>query len=156
GDNRSVHYIGRGAPDRSRWLVYTSGPQDLGSYYLYDSNARSLNLLFGSRPEISPSLLPTQRVVNYTTSDGQQQWGYLMLPPGVTNARNLPTIVMPHGGPEGRDDWGDPIAGALASQGYAVFQPNFRGGGGFGRHFVEAGYRQWGQRMQDDVSDGVR
>ncbi len=156
GDDVAVHYIGRGGPDRSRWLVYTSGPQDLGSYYLYDANAHSLNLLFGARPEISPSLLPTERIVNYTTSDGQQLWGYLFLPPGVTNARNLPAIVMPHGGPEGRDDWGDPIAAAFASHGYAVFQPNFRGGGGFGRNFVEAGWRQWGQRMQDDVSDGVR
>lgn len=156
GDNVAVHYVGRGGSDNSRWLVRTNGPQDLGSYYLYDANAHTLNLLFGARPEVSTALLPTERIVRYTTSDGQEQWGYLWLPPGVTNARNLPTIVMPHGGPEGRDDWGEPFVMPFATQGYAVFQPNFRGGGGFGRHFVEAGWRQWGQRMQDDVSDGVR
>jgi dipeptidyl aminopeptidase/acylaminoacyl peptidase len=102
-------------------------------------------------------LLPTERVVHYTASDGQQLWGYLWIPPGVRDARNLPTIVVPHGGPEGRDVWGfDPFANTYASQGYAVFQPNFRGGGGFGRHFVEAGWRQWGSRMQDDVTEGAR
>jgi alpha-beta hydrolase superfamily lysophospholipase len=155
GPNVAAHFIDRGGADNSRWLVYSNGPQDLGSYYLFDANAHSLVLLFGARPEIAPTLLPTERVVQYTTSDGQHEWGYLLIPPGVANARHLPTIVMPHGGPESRDDWGDPIAMAFASQGYAVFQPNFRGGGGFGRRFVEAGWRQWGQRMQDDVSDGV-
>lgn len=155
GDNVNVRYYGRGREDNSRWLIHTNGPQDLGSYYVYDSNAHTLNVLFGNRPEVSTALLPTERVVNYTTSDGQQQWGYLWIPPGVTNAANLPTIVMPHGGPESRDEWGDSLALGFASQGYAVFQPNFRGGGGFGRRFVQAGWRQWGQRMQDDVSDGV-
>jgi dipeptidyl aminopeptidase/acylaminoacyl peptidase len=156
GDNVEVRYVDRGGPDGNRWLLYANGPQDLGSYYLYDSTAHTLNLVFGSRPEINPSLLPTQRVVHYTTSDGQQQWGYLMIPPGVRDARNLPLVVMPHGGPEARDDWGDVIAMPFATQGYAVFQPNFRGGGGFGRRFVEAGWREYGQRMQDDVSDGVK
>ncbi|HVU12493.1 MAG TPA: prolyl oligopeptidase family serine peptidase, partial [Phototrophicaceae bacterium] len=155
GPNVAVRFIDRGGADDSRWLVYTNGPQDLGSYYLFDANAHSLTLLFGSRPEVAPELLPTERVVQYVTSDGQHEWGYLFVPPGVTSAQNLPTIVMPHGGPEARDDWGDPIAMAFASQGYAVFQPNFRGGGGFGRRFVEAGWRQWGERMQADVSDGV-
>jgi dipeptidyl aminopeptidase/acylaminoacyl peptidase len=69
----------------------------------------------------------------------------------------LPTIVVPHGGPEGRDVWGfDPFAMTFASQGYAVFQPNFRGGGGFGRAFVVAGPGQWGGRMQADVADAAR
>lgn len=156
GDNVNVSFVGAGGQDRSRWLVYTNGPQDLGTYYLYDSSTRELRSLFGSRPEIDPALLPTQRVVEYTTSDGQRQWGYFWVPPGVTDARNLPTIVLPHGGPESRDVWGDSIPLAFASQGYAVFQPNFRGGGGFGRRFVQAGWRQWGQRMQADVTDGTR
>jgi dipeptidyl aminopeptidase/acylaminoacyl peptidase len=156
GDQVNVNYIGRGAPDNSRWLISTNGPQDLGTYYLYDTNARTMTPLFNARANVDPALLPTERVVRYTTSDGQQQWGYLWIPPGVRDARNLPTIVVPHGGPEGRDVWGfDPFANTYASQGYAVFQPNFRGGGGFGRRFVEAGWRQWGARMQQDVTDGV-
>lgn len=156
GDNVNVSVHSIGGSDGSRLILHTWGPQDLGTYYIYDAAAHSLNALFGSRADIDPRMLPTERVVHYTTSDGQQLWGYLWLPPGVTNARNLPTVVVPHGGPESRDLWGDDaFSPYLAAQGYAVFQPNFRGGGGFGRHFVEAGYHQWGQRMQEDVSDGV-
>jgi dipeptidyl aminopeptidase/acylaminoacyl peptidase len=143
--------------DGSRWLVFTFGPQDLGTYYVYTPATRSLNVAFRQRPESNPAQLPTERIVEYTASDGRRLWGYLWIPPGVTEARNLPTIVVPHGGPEGRDVWGtDFIAHAIASQGYAVFQPNFRGGDGSGRAFVEAGHRQWGRRMQDDVADGAR
>jgi alpha-beta hydrolase superfamily lysophospholipase len=154
GDNVNVHFVHRSA-DGARWLIYTDGPQDLGTYYLFDSTTHQLNTVFGARPQVDPGLLPTERTVEYTTSDGQHQWGYLWIPPGVTNVRNLPTIVMPHGGPESRDEWGEAFVMPFATQGYAVFQPNFRGGGGFGRRFVEAGYHQWGQRMQDDVTDGV-
>ncbi|MGD9814106.1 MAG: alpha/beta hydrolase family protein [Hyphomonadaceae bacterium] len=157
GDQVNVRFITSGRDDASRWLVHTDGPQDLGTYYLFDTHARTLNVLMRQRPDSNPAQLPTQRVVRYTASDGRQLWGYLWIPPGVTNATNLPMIVVPHGGPEGRDVWGfDPFAITFASQGYAVFQPNFRGGGGFGRAFVEAGHRQWGQRMQDDVADGTR
>ncbi|MBI3438560.1 MAG: S9 family peptidase [Proteobacteria bacterium] len=154
GDNVNVRFVDR-SDDGNRWLIRTNGPQDLGSYYLLDLNAHQLRVIFGARAQVDPALLPTERVVEYTTSDGQHQWGYLWIPPGVANARNLPTIVMPHGGPESRDTWGEAFVMPFATQGYAVFQPNFRGGGGFGRHFVESGYHQWGQRMQEDVSDGL-
>lgn len=157
GDQVDVRLISRAREDNSLWLIETNGPQDLGTFHLYDLTANTLSRLVQSRPQIQPAQLPTQRVVEYTTSDGQRQWGYLWIPPGVTDARNLPMIVVPHGGPEGRDTWGfDPFASSFASQGYAVFQPNFRGGGGSGRAFVEAGHRQWGQRMQADVADGTR
>lgn len=158
GDQVNIRLIDR-SDDGNRWLIYTDGPQDLGTYYLYNHEARSLNAIISQRSGVNRALLPTQHVVNYTTSDGQQQWGYLWLPPGVTReqARNLPTVVVPHGGPEGRDVWGyDPFALGFSSQGYAVFQPNFRGGGGFGRAFVVAGHGQWGQRMQEDVADAAR
>ena len=158
GDRVNVRLIDR-SDDGNRWLLYTDGPQDLGTYYLYNHQTHALNSIISQRSGVNPALLPTQHVVNYTTSDGQQQWGYLWLPPGVTReqARNLPTIVVPHGGPEGRDVWGyDPFAMGFSSQGYAVFQPNFRGGGGFGRAFVEAGHGQWGGRMQADVADAAR
>jgi len=158
GDQRNVMLVDR-SDDGNFWLIYTFGPQDLGTYYLYNHSTRALNSIISQRSNINANLLPTQHVVEYTTSDGQQQWGYLWLPPGVTRAqaRNLPTIVVPHGGPEGRDVWGsDPFAQSFSSQGYAVFQPNFRGGGGFGRAFVVAGHGQWGQRMQADVADATR
>lgn len=158
GDQVNVMLVDR-SDDGNRWLVYSFGPQDLGTYYLYNHETHSLNSIISQRSGINAALLPTQHVVNYTTTDGQQQWGYLWLPPGVSReqARNLPTIVVPHGGPEGRDIWGsDPFAQSFSSQGYAVFQPNFRGGGGSGRAFVEAGHGQWGGRMQQDVADAAR
>lgn len=157
GDQVNVRLVSRAREDGSLWLIETDGPQDLGTFHLYDTNANTLSRLIQARPTIPVTQLPTQRVVEYTASDGQRLWGYLWLPPGVTSATNLPTIVVPHGGPEGRDVWGfDPFAMSFAAQGYAVFQPNFRGGGGFGRSFVQAGHRQWGQRMQADVADGTR
>lgn len=157
GDQVNLRLLDRAGENGSLWLLQTDGPQDLGTFYLYNSATRSLDALFGARPAVDPALLPTQRVVEYTASDGTRLWGYLWVPPGVTNVSSLPTIVVPHGGPEGRDVWGfDPFAITFASQGYAVFQPNFRGGGGFGRAFVEAGHGQWGRRMQDDVADGAR
>lgn len=157
GDQVNVRLISRAREDGSLWLVYTNGPQDLGTFHLYDIAANTISRLVQARPQVQAAQLPTQRVVDFTASDGRDLWGYLWLPPGVTDARNLPLIVVPHGGPEGRDVWGfDPFATSFAAQGYAVFQPNFRGGGGFGRAFVEAGHRQWGQRMQEDVADGTR
>jgi dipeptidyl aminopeptidase/acylaminoacyl peptidase len=158
GDQLNVMLVDR-SDDGNLWLIYTFGPQDLGTYYMYNHETRALNSIISQRSNIDPRLLPTQHVVEYATSDGQRQWGYLWLPPGVSmaQARNLPTIVVPHGGPEGRDIWGsDPFAHSFSSQGYAVFQPNFRGGGGFGRAFVVAGHGQWGARMQEDVADAAR
>jgi dipeptidyl aminopeptidase/acylaminoacyl peptidase len=157
GDDVNIRIVARGGENNTRWIVHTDGPQDLGTFALYDATTHRLDTLFRARPQANPAQLPTERIVEYTASDGRQLWGYLWIPPGVSDARNLPLIVVPHGGPEGRDVWGfDPFAVTFASQGYAVFQPNFRGGGGFGRSFVEAGHGQWGQRMQEDVTDGAR
>ena len=157
GDKVNVQLTSIGGADMDQWIVQTNGPKDLGTYYLFDLKAKRLEVLFQQRPNVAQADLPDEQVLEYTTSDGQKQWGYLWTPPGVTDIKNLPTVIVPHGGPEGRDIWGfDPMATTLASQGYAVFQPNFRGGGGFGRKFVEAGHGQWGERMQEDVADATR
>jgi dipeptidyl aminopeptidase/acylaminoacyl peptidase len=159
GDQVNVRLVAPGSADNGeRALLFVDGPQDMGSFYLFDARARSMDFVGGARPNLAPELLPTQKVVHYTARDGQKLWGYLWMPPGYTEAtaKNLPTIVLPHGGPEGRDLWGwDPFGQWWAANGYAVFQPNFRGGGGFGRSFVQAGWRQWGQRMSHDVRDGA-
>jgi len=139
-------------------LVSTDGPKDPGTYYIYDTRTRSLELFQTARTGISPDTLPSAMVVDYLAKDGTEMWGYLWLPPGATKeTRNMPTIVLPHGGPESRDVWGfDPLAGYWAAQGYAVFQPHFRGGSGSGRGWVEAGHGQWGQLIQEDINDGTR
>lgn len=148
--------IGSRSKAAGRWLVRVNGPQDLGSFYIYNLASRSLDFVGGARPSVEPEQLPTQEVIQYTARDGTRLWGYLWVPPGAQNANNLPMIVLPHGGPESRDLYGrDPFAHWWAANGYLVFQPNYRGGGGSGRAFVEAGHKQWGQRMQQDMRDGA-
>jgi dipeptidyl aminopeptidase/acylaminoacyl peptidase len=97
------------------------------------------------------------RSIHYAARDGLDIPAYLTLPPGVTDPSGLPLVVLAHGGPASRDvagfDW---WAQALASRGYAVLQANFRGSTGYGRAFLEAGYGEWGRKMQTDLSDGVR
>jgi dipeptidyl aminopeptidase/acylaminoacyl peptidase len=93
--------------------------------------------------------------ITYTSRDGLTIHGYLTLPKGV-EAKNLPVVVNPHGGPWYRDQWGfNPEAQFLANRGYAVLQMNFRGSTGYGRKFWEASFKQWGKKMQDDITDGV-
>jgi dipeptidyl aminopeptidase/acylaminoacyl peptidase len=156
GEQASIRYIAN-ASDDSRWLIRVSGPGEPGAYFVFTLADAHIEAVANVYPDLVNVPLATVEVFNYTASDGRQLWGYLTVPPGAVDQRNLPMIVMPHGGPEGRDVLGfDPIAQYFASRGYLVFQPNFRGGGGFGRSFVEAGWGQWGRRMQADVSDGAR
>jgi dipeptidyl aminopeptidase/acylaminoacyl peptidase len=137
----------------NRWLVYAEAPTLPGAFYLYDRDTQSVTQIALSYPELTEGLAPT-RVEHFTTRDGQTLWAYVTARPGQGPR---PMIVMPHGGPEARDSYGfDFFAQYLAAQGYVVVQPNFRGSGGFGRAYAEAGYRQWGARMQTDVEDAAR
>jgi dienelactone hydrolase len=138
-------------------LIKTNGPRNLGTFLVYNTVTGALDTFQSERRAARAVQLPTQTVHHYKATDGTDLWGYLWLPPGATAAdRNLPMVVVPHGGPEGRDNWGfDPFATYWSSQGYAVFQPNFRGGSGFGRKFVEAGWGQWGRLIQDDIRQGT-
>jgi dipeptidyl aminopeptidase/acylaminoacyl peptidase len=140
--------------DERFWLVTTHGPRSPASYYVYDREADAMNFLASTQPHLTPENLAPMRVVEYAGRDGVQLWGYLTEPrtPGPH-----PLVVFPHGGPEARDSYSyDFYVQYLAWRGYAVFQPNFRGSEGSGRSFATAGYRQWGRRMQDDITDGVQ
>lgn len=136
--------------DENLWLLYATGPSEPGSYFVYDLQSASITEVTSTQPQLANTRLSETRVVSYTSRDGTPLWGYLTGPEGG------PLVVMPHGGPEARDSYGfDFYTQYLASRGYQVFQPNFRGSEGSGRTFVTAGYRQWGRRMQDDITDGV-
>lgn len=138
-----------------RMLFYASGPQVAGEYYLYDYNKRRLEPLFSGRPDLDPDKLARVEIVKYPARDGRLITAYLTHPPG-NESGFAPLVVMPHGGPEARDAFDyDPAPQFLASRGYRVFQPNFRGSAGYGREFAEAGYGEWGGKMQDDVNDGA-
>lgn len=108
------------------------------------------------RSEIPDSAVAPVKPVTYVARDGLRIHAYLTLPPNA-GAGPIPFVVLPHGGPVGRDFWHfDFLAQMIATRGYGVLQPNFRGSSGYGRPFKEAGFQQWGQRMQDDVTDGTR
>ena len=154
GDDVTVYLDGISA-DGNVWLLYTEGPRDPGGYHVYDRAAANVRSLAEAFPNAPIDALSPTSVVEYTARDGQRLWAYVTAQPGVEGPR--PTVIMPHGGPEVRDyhDY-DAYVQFLASRGYVVVQPNFRGGDGFGRAFADAGRGQWGQRMQDDVVDATR
>ncbi len=144
------------AEDPRQLIVYVEGEDDAGSYYFLDLAGGANNLLGSNYPQIPAEWLAKRSPIRYAAADGLEIPAYLTLPPG-REPKKLPLVVLPHGGPEARDtldfDW---QAQALASRGYAVLQPNFRGSGGLGPDFLKAGYGQWGRKMQTDLSDGVR
>lgn len=142
--------------NRRRILVLADSTIDGQAYGLVDLDAGSAEWLGSTYGGLKSADIAEVRPVSYKAADGLTITGYLTLPKG-REARGLPLIVLPHGGPASRDrpgfNW---WAQALASRGYAVLQPNFRGSDGFGRDFLEAGFGQWGRKMQSDLSDGVR
>lgn len=141
--------------DKNTWLIAAAGPTVPSTFYVYDLNARHLTLVASTRPFLPRTRLSEMEVVRYTASDGAELWGYLTTPAGPPGPR--PLIVLPHGGPEARDGYAYSfMVQFLASRGYSVFQPNYRGSEGSGRSFAAAGHLQWGRRMQADISDGVR
>ena len=142
--------------DDSVALVLARHDREPGVYYVLDRKTGSLTEFKRIQP-VDPARLSPMRPVRYTARDGLEIHGYLTLPRG-TSGRNLPLILHPHGGPFGvRDHWGyDRDAQFLASLGYAVLQPNYRGSGGYGREFINRGRHQWGRAMQDDLTDGVK
>lgn len=153
---RSPELIGW-SDDLRKAVVYSSGPRDPGSYYVLDIDAGSALRVGGSYEAIKADQVAPVRAVAYAAADGLEIHGYLTTPPGVQDPKDLPLVVLPHGGPESHDtlsfDW---WAQALASRGYAVLQPNFRGSTNADDAFKEAGYGEWGRKMQTDLSDGVR
>ncbi len=141
-----------------KYIVSTYSDKTMGSYYLYDVKADKIDKIADISPWLDEKEMASQLPIEYKSRDGLTINGYLTLPKGYTmeNARNLPVVVNPHGGPWARDQWGfNPEVQFLANRGYAVFQMNFRGSTGYGRKFWEASFKQWGKTMQDDITDGV-
>jgi dipeptidyl aminopeptidase/acylaminoacyl peptidase len=138
------------------WIVRFKSDRGGTRWFLYRRPSKRATLLFVARPRLEGCVLAEMRPVSFTARDGLELTGYLTLPPGVP-AEGLPMVLDVHGGPWFRDGWGwDPEAQWLANRGYAVLQVNFRGSTGYGKAFLHAGDRQWGLKMQDDLTDSVR
>ena len=148
--------FGSSTKDEKLYLVYANSDTDPGSTYLYDRATKKLTLQYQVRDKLNRSYLAPMKPVKYPSSDGLEIPAFLTLPKGV-EAKNLPAVIVPHGGPWYRDSWGyNAFAQFLANRGYAVLQPNFRGSTGYGKKFIDAGNKQWGDRMQDDVTWGAK
>jgi dipeptidyl aminopeptidase/acylaminoacyl peptidase len=141
--------------DETRFVVAALSDLTQGTRYFYDARSNRLEKLGELAPWLPAAQMAPMKPITYTSRDGLSIPGYLTLPVG-REAKSLPCIVNPHGGPWARDAWGfNPEVQFLANRGYCVLQMNFRGSTGYGRKFWEASFGQWGLKMQDDVSDGV-
>ena len=149
-----ISVVSRDHADRN-WLVAYTSDQDSVRYYVYRRDSRSAEYLFSNRPDLENYTLAPMKPVAITARDGLTLHSYLTVPDGV-EAAGLPLVLNVHGGPWARDNWGyDPEAQWLANRGYAVLQVNYRGSVGFGKAFLNAGNREWGAKMHDDLLDSV-
>ncbi|HEX8667648.1 MAG TPA: S9 family peptidase [Allosphingosinicella sp.] len=142
--------------DGHKLLIFAGSDSDPGRYYVYDDQTKGLNEIMLARPELENATLASVRAVAYSAPDGAMVPAYLTLPPGK-EGKKLPTVVMPHGGPSSRDEWGfDWFAQYLAAQGYAVLQPNFRGSDGFGDAWLaQNGFQGWRTSI-GDITAGAK
>lgn len=139
-----------------KFIVVAMNDRSPGSRNLFDTKTGTLTKLVDVAPWLKESELAPMKPIQYQSRDGLTIHGYLTLPLG-REAKNLPVVVNPHGGPWARDTWGfNPEVQFLANRGYAVLQMNFRGSTGYGRKFWESSFKQWGQTMQNDITDGVQ
>jgi dipeptidyl aminopeptidase/acylaminoacyl peptidase len=145
--------------NEERFMIRTYSDRSLGAYYVYDKNTDALSKIVDVSPWINETEMSTEYPVQYVSRDGLPINAYLTLPKGYTlkNAKNLPTVINPHGGPWARDYWGfNPEVQFLANRGYAVFQMNFRGSTGYGKKFWVDSFKKWGLEMQNDITDGTK
>ena len=141
--------------DEKTFIVAAYSDRTQGHRFIYNDDTKALHHLGEINAHLNPAHMATMRPIRFKARDGLEIHGYLSVPVG-TEAKDLPVVVNPHGGPWARDSWGfNPEVQFLTNRGYAVLQINFRGSTGYGRQFWEASFGQWGLSMQDDISDGV-
>jgi dipeptidyl aminopeptidase/acylaminoacyl peptidase len=148
--------FGATSNDENLWIVSAYSDTEPGVTYVWNRKSQRLTLQYRIRDELPRDALAQRKPYHYRSSDGLDIPAYLTLPKGLP-AKNLPLIVHPHGGPWARDSFGyDTYAQFLSNRGYAVLQPNFRGSTSYGKKFLNAGNGEWGRKMQDDLTWGVK
>ena len=148
--------VGSRTHDERYWIVTAHSDTEPGQTVIFDRKTHTVTPQFRIWEKLPRDQLAEMKSVTYKSSDGLEIPAYLTLPKGIPG-KNLPALVIPHGGPWGRDDWGyNTLAQFFANRGYAVLMPNFRGSTGYGRKFLDAGNLEWGRKMQDDLTWGVK
>ncbi len=144
--------------DESKYLIFLQSDKLYGVYYSYDAKKDEFQLLYNLMPQLVEKDMAEMRPITFTSRDGKTIHGYITLPKEALNGKKVPVIVNPHGGPQGiRDSWGfNPEAQLFASRGYATLQVNFRISGGYGKEFLESGFKEIGRKAMDDVEDGLQ
>ena len=144
--------------DESKYLIFIQSDKLYGTYYSYDVKKGEFKLLYNLMPNLIEKDMAEMRPITFKSRDGKTIHGYITLPKEALNGKKVPVIVNPHGGPQGiRDSWGfNPEAQLFASRGYATLQVNFRISGGYGKAFLESGFKQIGRKAMDDVEDGLK
>lgn len=141
---------------RNRFIVQAFTDKDPGAIYYFDMKGNVLVKLTDNSPALRDRLLAEMKPVTYKSRDGQLINGYLTLPPTMKGSK-VPVIVYPHGGPGARSKWEfNPVVQYFANRGFAVFQVNYRGSSGYGKAFWSAGFKEWGGKIQNDITDGVK
>ena len=148
--------VGDSSTDENTMLIFAGSDSDPGVYYIFDRKAHQLQTFLVVRSALEGVKLGSVKSITYPAADGVMVPGYLTLPPGKETAKGLPAIVLPHGGPNARDEWGfDWLSQFFAARGYAVLQPNFRGSTGYGdAWFQKNGFRSWQVAIGDVVAAG--
>lgn len=151
-----VHRPLQFSDDGSRIIFQSYGDRDPGVYYLFDRTTNKVSEIAVVKPEVNPEEMAATQAVSYHARDQFLVHAYLTLPVGV-EPKKLPLVIHPHGGPYGiRDDWlFNAEVQFYANRGFAVLQINYRGSGGYGRAYEQAGFKKWGLEMQNDLSDGI-
>ena len=144
--------------DENNFLIYTTSDKLYGKYFSYDVAKDEFKELFNLMPQLKENDMAEMRPISFKSRDGLTLHGYITLPKAAIDGQKVPVIVNPHGGPQGiRDSWGfNPESQLFASRGYATLQVNFRISGGYGKEFLESGFKQIGRKAMDDVEDGLQ
>ncbi|TKD59301.1 S9 family peptidase [Flavobacterium sp. ASW18X] len=151
-------YLTDATEDENQVLLYITSDKLYGEYYAYNVAKDEFTFLFDLMPQLKEEDMAEMRPITFKSRDGKTIHGYITLPKAALEGQKVPVIVNPHGGPQGiRDSWGfNPEAQLFASRGYATLQVNFRISGGYGREFLESGFKQIGRKAMDDVEDGLQ